>query len=57
MAKEIRVYPLVTLNGEISLHLNEVILELKNLNFSASLANVKYQFQKGATQMLVVKSV
>lgn len=57
VAKEVRVYPLVALNDELSPHLNEVISELKNLNFSASLANVKYQFQKGATKMLVVKSV
>jgi hypothetical protein len=57
VAKEIRVYPLVALNGEISSHLNKVISELKGQNFSVSLVNVKYRFQKGATQMLVVKSV
>jgi hypothetical protein len=57
VAKEVRVYPLVALNGEISPHLNEVITELNKLNFSTSLENVEYQFQKGATQMLVVKSV
>ena len=57
VAKEVRVYPLVALNGDVSPHLNEVISEFNKLNFSASLVNVKYQFQKGATQMLVVKSV
>ena len=57
VAKEVRVYPLVELNGVISRHLNEVVSELRNLNFSVSLDNVKYRFQKGASQMLVVKSV
>ena len=57
VAKEVRVYPLVALNGVVSPHLNEVISELKKLNITASLDDVKYQFQKGATQMLVLKSV
>ena len=57
VAKEVRVYPLIALNGEVSPHLNKVISELNLLNISTSLANVKYQFQKSATQMLVVKSV
>ena len=57
VAKEVRVYPLVALNGEVSPHLNEVTSELRKLNYSTSLDDVKYQFQKGATQMLVVKSV
>lgn len=56
VAKEVRVYPLITLNGDVSPHLNEVISLLKTLNISVSLVDVKYQFQKGATQMLVIKS-
>jgi len=57
VAKEIRVYPLLALNGDISPHLSMVMSELKSLNISVSLVGTKYQFQKGATQMLVVKSV
>lgn len=57
VAKEVRIYPLLSLNGEISPHLNEVISALNNLNLVTSLVDVKYQFQKGASQMLVVKSV
>lgn len=56
VAEEVRVYPLVTLNGEISSHLNGVMSELNSLGYTASLVDVSYQFQKGATQMLVVKS-
>ncbi|WP_298770786.1 hypothetical protein [uncultured Shewanella sp.] len=57
VAKEVRVYPLITLNGEISPHLNKVILELKRIGKTTYLSDVNYKFQKGATQMLVVKSV
>lgn len=57
VAKEVRIYPLVTLTGEVSPHLYKVVSILDSLNISASLVDVKYQFQKGATQMLVAKSV
>ncbi|MGB7415488.1 MAG: class I SAM-dependent methyltransferase [Thermosynechococcaceae cyanobacterium] len=57
VAREVRIYPLLSLNGEISPHLKEVFLLLQNSEFVASLADVKYQFQKGATQMLVIESV
>jgi len=57
VAKEVRVYPLVALNGEVSPHLDDVIAELNKSDYSASFNNVKYQFQKGATQMLVVRPV
>jgi len=56
VAKEVRVYPLLTLDGEPSPHLPQVISALCNLNLSATSADVGYQFQKGATQMLVIKS-
>jgi len=57
VAKEARIYPLISLNGELSPHLPEVRSLLADLEISSSLINVKYQFQKGATQMLVVESV
>ena len=57
VAKEVRIYPLLSLDGEVSPHLNEVILALGAAGLTSSLVNVGYQFQKGATQMLVVKSV
>ncbi|RJG37022.1 SAM-dependent methyltransferase [Motilimonas pumila] len=57
VAKEVRIYPLLSLDGEISPHLNEVISSLDAVGLTNSLVDVGYQFQKGATQMLVVKSV
>jgi len=57
VAKEVRIYPLLSLDGEESTHLNEVISALSEMGLTSSQVGVGYQFQKGATQMLVVKSV
>ena len=57
VAKEVRIYPLLSLNGEISPHLNSVIETLSAKGLVCCQKGVNYEFQKGATQMLVVKSV
>lgn len=57
VAKEVRIYPLLSLNDEISPHLKDVIASLNESALLTSLVDVNYQFQKGATQMLVIKSV
>jgi len=57
VAKEVRVYPLTTLKGDESPHLAPVMALLNVAGYSTSLVDVSYEFQKGATQMLVVKSL
>ena len=58
VASEVRVYPLLSIdNNQVSPHLKPVTAALKKSGFSASLVPVKYEFQKGATEMLVVKCV
>jgi len=54
-ANEVRVYPLLSLDGTWSIHLEPVISQLKKNGFEVALQTVSYQFQKGATEMLVVK--
>ena len=53
VAKEVRIYPLVTLAGETSPHLDVVIKKLNEHNIDTQLQQVDYQFQQGATKMLV----
>lgn len=53
VAKEVRIYPLVTLAGETSPHLDVVIKKLNQHNIKTQLQQVDYQFQQGATKMLV----
>lgn len=58
VAREVRVYPLLSIsNNDESPHLNPVIEELEREGVNASLLPVNYEFQKGATKMLVAKSV
>ena len=54
VAKEVRVYPLLSMsNNEESPHLKPAIAELEADGISVSLVEVDYEFQKGATKMLV----
>jgi len=55
VAKEVRVYPLVSMSGEVSPHLDPVMSLLVASGLSCNLVDVSYEFQKGATQMLVIK--
>ena len=55
VAKEVRIYPLLSLSGVKSPHLNPVIQSLREKSIKISFERVEYQFQKGATEMLVAK--
>ncbi|WP_126457084.1 class I SAM-dependent methyltransferase [Sulfuriflexus mobilis] len=57
VANEVRVYPLLSLDGKKSKHLQPVISALRKNGIDVSLRSVKYLFQKGATEMLVAKCV
>jgi hypothetical protein len=55
VANEVRIYPLLALDGELSPHLAGVVAGLRGTGFACSTRHVNYQFMKGATQMLVIK--
>lgn len=57
VATEVRVYPLLSLDGKRSKHLSTVIEALEGNGVRTSLQPVDYQFQKGATEMLVAYAV
>lgn len=54
VAREVRVYPLVTLAGRRSPHLDPVVRELESGGLDVSFRKVRYRFQKGAEEMLVI---
>lgn len=56
VASEVRVFPVVSLDGKTSKHLDSVMSALAADGFAVSLQPVRYRFQKGATEMLVAKS-
>ena len=57
VAKEIRIYPLLDLNGTKSRHIEPVTSFLKEINRTVSFKQVNYEFQKGAKEMLVATAV
>jgi hypothetical protein len=51
---EVRIFPLLKLNGEPSPYLDRVMQELSSKGFSVQIQPVAYEFQKGGNQMLKV---
>ena len=56
VAKEVRVFPLVDLKGEKSVHVEGVVKELTALGYDASIIKTGYEFQKGGNKMLKIIS-
>jgi ubiquinone/menaquinone biosynthesis C-methylase UbiE len=57
VATEVRIFPVVSLDGKVSKHLDQVMTALSADGIDVFLQPVSYRFQKGATEMLVAKSV
>ena len=55
VAKEVRIFPIVTLKNNRSPHIIGVVEHFKSLGFNAKIVKSKYEFQKGANEMLVVE--
>ncbi len=55
VGEEVRIFPLVRINGKPSGYLSNLMSELATGGFSTEIAPVSYQFQKGSDTMLVVK--
>jgi ubiquinone/menaquinone biosynthesis C-methylase UbiE len=52
VAKEVRVFPLRSFNGEESHHSNPIVTELRKRNFRADPQPVDYEFEPGVNHML-----
>ena len=57
VSTEVSIYPLLALDNSKSRHLKPVLSALKEFQLNVSIKKVPYQFQKGAFEMLVVKSI
>ena len=55
VAAEVRIFPLVDLDNQVSAHLQPVIAHLEAAGNSCLIQKVDYAFHKNADQMLVVK--
>jgi len=56
VANEVRIFPLVTLEGKYSKHLDEVMGYFKNLGYKVDIISTLYEFQKGGHEMLRIAS-
>lgn len=54
VAREVRVFPLLTLEGALSPHLPFVKEHLDNYSFCVEVKRVPYEFQRGGNEMLVI---
>ena len=54
VAKEVRIFPLLTLDNKPSPHLEPVIDHLRNNGYKAEVVPTGYEFQKGADEMLQI---
>ena len=57
VAREVRVFPLLTLGNALSPHLNFVEDHLAKLGFCMEVRPVAYEFQRGGNQMLVIRAL
>lgn len=55
VAREVRVFPLLTLDGTPSPHLNFVTESLSSCGFSVEVKRAPYEFQRGGNEMLLVR--
>jgi hypothetical protein len=56
VADEVRIFPLVDMKGNVSVHVDPVIRRMKELGHTAELRRVDYEYQKGGHTMLVCRS-
>lgn len=56
VAREVRIFPLMTLILKPSPYLEPLMRELQSLGYTAQLQTVRYELQRGGNQMLCIKS-
>jgi hypothetical protein len=54
VAKEVRIFPLLTLENEKSPYVEKIMKELELTGFKTQIVKTNYEFQHGANEMLMV---
>ncbi|MGD1702452.1 hypothetical protein [Dapis sp. BLCC M229] len=55
VAKEVRIFPLLKLSGEISPLVMPIIEQLSTKGYKVEIRQVNYEFQKGGNQMISIQ--
>jgi SAM-dependent methyltransferase len=56
VAREVRIFPLVDVNGVRSRHLEPILAELESSGLDAEIREVRHEFQRGGKQMLRIRA-
>jgi hypothetical protein len=56
IAREVRIFPLLALDGQRSPYVEHIIEELRSVGHVVSLENVPYEFQRGGNQMMRIRT-
>lgn len=56
VAREVRVFPILALDGSVSPHLPFVSEQLASQGFTVEVRRVPYEFQRGGNEMLVIRA-
>jgi hypothetical protein len=54
VALEVRIFPLLKLDGRPSAYIEPIVRELSNAGYRTQVRAVDYEFQKGGNQMLII---
>ena len=54
VAKEVRIFPIMTLKNIRSLYVKRIMEELEKFGYRAKIIKTDYEFQKGANEMLKI---
>ena len=57
IAKEVRIFPLVTLTGEVSSYLEPIMDYFNSRGYACRVVKMGYEFQKGGDEMLQIERV
>jgi len=57
IAKEVRIFPLVTLTGEVSSYLEPIMDYFNSRGYECRVVKMGYEFQKGGDEMLQIERV
>jgi len=57
IAKEVRIFPLVTLTGEVSSYLEPIMDYFNSRGYECRVVKMGYEFQKGGDEMLEIRRV
>jgi hypothetical protein len=55
VANEVRIFPLVTLRGEISTYVLPIVTYLEEREYCCEVVKTAYEFQRGGDEMLLIK--